>query len=118
MRLPLQFLALVPKPAQSHATGFGGLHGCFGALANHQPLFLGKRRVDVQHERVGIGPKLGNNERHTMLQPIELGDDDVSLRLFGALDGLYQLGSVILAAALDFRQGFQEGEAIGLGKPL
>jgi hypothetical protein len=49
-------------------------------------------------------------------KPIELGDDDVSLR--GALDGLYQLGSVILAAALDFRQGFQEGEAIGLGKPL
>ena len=25
---------------------------------------------------------------------------------------------MILAAALDFRQGFQEGEAIGLGKPL
>jgi hypothetical protein len=83
----------------------------------------------MQHERVGIGPKLGNNKRHTMLhkpadvvdvaaKPIELGDDDVSLRPFGALDGLYQLGSMILAAALDFRQGFQEGEAIGLGKPL
>jgi hypothetical protein len=69
----------------------------------------------MQHERVGIGPKLGNNKRHTMLhkpadvvdvaaKPIELGDDDVSLRPFGALDGLYQLGSMILAAALDFRQ--------------
>jgi hypothetical protein len=53
---------------------------------------------------------------HIAAQPIELGDDDVSLRLFGALNGLCQLGSMILAAALDFRQGFQEGEAIGVGK--
>jgi hypothetical protein len=35
---------------------------------------------------------------------------------FGAVERLYQFGPVIFAATLHFRNGFQKGEAVGVGK--
>jgi hypothetical protein len=56
-----------------------------GALRDEPALLLGQRRVEVQHERVGVGPKLGDDKRHPLghearhegyvtREAVELGD--------------------------------------------
>lgn len=54
---------------------------------NQRALLLRQRRINVQHERIDVGTKLGNNERYAMYhepadevdiprQPVELGNRD------------------------------------------
>ena len=72
----------------SFARGEGGS----GALRDLPPLLLGQRRVEVQHERIGIGAEFGDDERHALghqagneghvaRKPVELGHQDRTLRL-------------------------------------
>jgi hypothetical protein len=60
----------------------------------------------MQHERVGVGAKLGNDERNPMShqpademhvsgQPVELGDDDRTLHLAGSLQRRVELWSAV-----------------------
>jgi hypothetical protein len=57
---------------------------CPCPLGDHAPLFLGERRIDVQHGRINVRPKLAHdeghalsyqarNESHVVAEPIELG---------------------------------------------
>ncbi len=57
------------------------------SFTDQASLFLSQGGIEVEHERVGIGPKLGDDEWNTLRhqagdegdiarEPIELGDDD------------------------------------------
>lgn len=84
-------------------------------------------------ERVRVGPKLGDNKRHALhhegggkgnvaREPVELGDDDRALRrscgskrqgqLRTALEGVRTL------PCFRFHVFLNDGQALGLGKPL
>ena len=63
-----------------------------GALRDLPALLLGQRGVEVQHEGIGIGSQLGNDEWHTLghqagneghvaREAIELGNQHRTLRL-------------------------------------
>ena len=51
--------------AELGAGGFLRCKGGPGTGRDQRPLFLGERRVKVQHERVGIGAEFGDDERHS-----------------------------------------------------
>ena len=64
--------------------------GGFCALGDQPALLLGQRRVEVQHEWIGVGAEFGDDERHALGhkagdegdvagEAIELGDDDRAL---------------------------------------
>jgi hypothetical protein len=52
--------------AQDHAARFRSAKRVLGSLRDHAALFLGERSIDMQHERIAIGPKLGDDERHLL----------------------------------------------------
>ena len=58
---------LLTMPTQNHTTCLGGLQRGLGTFADQAPLFLGQSSVDVQHEWVGVGSQLGDDERHAVL---------------------------------------------------
>jgi hypothetical protein len=70
-----------------HAHCLGSRQRLFGARRDHRPLLFGKRGVDVQDERVDVGPKLSHDESDALghqardkgnvaAEPVELGDHD------------------------------------------
>jgi len=49
--------------------GAGGFLRCQGGLGtgrDQRPLFLGERRVKMEHKRVGVGAELSDDERHPL----------------------------------------------------
>src|SRR5262245_14808513 len=55
-----------PRIAQANAARLGSGEGFLGATRNQASFLLSYRRVDVQHERVDIGAKLRDDERHAL----------------------------------------------------
>ena len=93
---------------------------------------FGKRCIDVKHERVGVRPQLGHDERdpllhqaademHVTAKPIELGDDDRALGLPGGLDRGGQLRPALKCvralAGLNFAERLSNLIALGVSKP-
>jgi hypothetical protein len=85
---------------------------------NERPLFFGQGGVQVQHERVGIDPKLGDDEGNAMLhqsrnvvnipgQPIQFRNDDGRALAPGEIErgGERRPGTFVVLAALGFREG-------------
>jgi hypothetical protein len=98
-------------------------------LGDQPTLLLGHGSVQVEHERVGVGVKLGDNERRAMRhqsrnevsvagQAVELGDDDRRLELPGRGQSGGELrASVEGVGALPgfyLREGLGQGVAFGL----
>ena len=100
-------------------------------LGDQPPLLLGERGIEVQHEGIGIGAKLGDDERHALRhqpgdegdiagEPVELGDDDGAL----ADSGRGQRGGELRApieriaalAGLDLGELAEEGESFAFGE--
>ena len=112
--------------------------GCFargeggpGAFRDQSPFLLGKRGIEVQHERVGIGTELGDDEWHALghqagdegdvaREAIELGDHDGALRLPRQGEGCCKLRPPVerirTLAGLDLGELGEDGDALGFGE--
>ena len=123
--------ARVGRIAELGAARFARGEGGPGALRDQPPFLLGKRCVEVQHERVGIGAKFGDDEgdalRHqagnegdVAREAVELGHDDRALRLARCGQRGCQLRSAIerigALAGLDLGELVQDGDALGFGE--
>ena len=124
-------LARVRAVAEPGALGLASGEGGAGALADQPALLLGQRRIEVQHEGIGIDAELGDDEGHPLRhepgdegdvagEAIELGDDD---RALGYARGSKRCGELWPAierirafAALDLDELLEEGDALGFGK--
>src|SRR5271169_3370798 len=109
---------------------------CEGGLSpggNQSPLFLGERRVKMQHERVRVGAELGNDERHPLRhQPrnemhvsgeaIELRNYDRTFRLASLRKRAAELGTTVESvgalAGFDLDMLAYEIDPFGLGEAL
>ena len=118
--------------SEHHAVCLGTRKGILRALGYQRPFLFGERRIQVQHERVGIDAQLGNNKRDALChqagdkgnitrKPIELCHDDRSLDLARILEGGFQnrapverIGSL---AGFDFHMLGDNLEAFRLGEP-
>ena len=122
------FGTMSPKTS---ATGLGSGERGTGPRRDHMTLLLGERRIDVKHERVSIGSKLGYDERHPLRhqprneghvprQAIELRHDHGSLVPASLLERLSQLWTAIEGisplSGLDLDMLGDDLEAIGLGE--
>jgi hypothetical protein len=66
-RRPIRWLVWrVARVAKLSALCLPCGEGRLRSLRDQPPLLLGQRRVQVQHERVGVDAELGDNERHTL----------------------------------------------------
>ena len=111
---------------------FLGRQGDAGPIRDQVALFLGERRIQMQHERIGVRAKLGDDERdaagheigderHVPRQAVELGDDDRRL----GLAGHGQRGGELRApvervgafAGFDFDKLGEDFAAFRLGEP-
>jgi hypothetical protein len=124
---------------QHHTARLGGGQCQFGAFGNHGALFLRDCRIDMQHERVGVGTEFGDNERNPVIhqardevnvpaQANQFCDDDprgIALalaiaQLAGGIDRGLQLRSplqrVVALAGLDLDQGLGDQVALGGGE--
>ena len=113
---------------------FLAAEGVLGTLGDQPALLLGERCVDVQHERIGVGAELGDDERrpvrhqpgdemHVAGQPIELGDDDrrtLSLRAYERPRAPCPAPALVIIPLPAFGLGERgaDGEALGLGEGL
>ena len=52
--------------AEPPAAGLTNRESGFGPLRYQPPFLLGKRGIEVQHERIGIAPEFSDDERHTL----------------------------------------------------
>lgn len=113
------FLRPQCRVAEDDATGLGGGESLFGPLGNHRSLFFGQGGVKVEHERIGVHPKLRHQERHFMdhepgdevniaAQPIELGDRNGAFMLTSGEERCAELGTLLNRVAafpgLDLRK--------------
>jgi hypothetical protein len=102
-----------------------------GAGGNQRLLFFRERRIQVQHEGVGVRAELGDDERNAVAhqaademnvatQPIELGYDHRAFRFPGLAERRGQLGSAIegVGALTGFDLGVvaDDLDALGLGE--
>jgi len=73
-----------------HGSGLREVQYVAGALCDQRPLFLGERRKQVKHERIGIAAQFCDNKRHPVChqagnemhvagQAIELGPNVLSI---------------------------------------
>ena len=99
-------LGRVRPVAEQGAGGLLPAERVAGPLRDQRALLLGERGEEVQHERVGVGAQLGDDERHALRheagderhvarQPVELGHDDRALRLSGHGERGGQLGPAV-----------------------
>ena len=117
--------------AEHNTASLSGLQCLARTLRDQRPFLLGERRIEVQHERVGIGAQLGDHERHLVRhqagdemhiarQPVELRDGDGALalaRLGERRDELWPaIQGVRALAGLDLGELGGDGEALGLGE--
>src|SRR5262245_55556761 len=54
------------RASELHAANLGPCQGVPRPHGNHRALLLGKRRKQVQDERINVRPKLGNYELHAL----------------------------------------------------
>ena len=110
------------------------LAGCqrrAGPFPDQSSFFLGESGVKMQHERVGVGSKLGDDERdalshqagdegHIAGEPVELGHEHRALGRPGRRKRFGKLGSAIEGiepfAGLDLDVLGKERDALGFGK--
>jgi len=107
--------------------------GSFRPLRDQTAFFLGKRRIEVEHEGIGIGAKLCHNERHLLRHqagdegdvargPVELGDDHRAALSSGCGQCLGEarapVEGVRSLTGLDLDELADEVEAFGLGEAL
>ena len=117
--------------APYYASRLRGLESILGSSRDHPALLLGKSRVEVQHERVGVRAQLRGDERHpgghqagdegdVAREPIELGDDDGATRLLRGgqsrrklRPALQRIGAL---ARLDLDELARDGETLAFAE--
>ena len=123
----------IARIAELHALCLLGCKRGARALGNQAPFLLGQRRIEMQHEWVGIGAQFGHDERHALRhqarhegdiarQPVELGDNNGALvglgggercgKLWAAIEGIGALAAFGLDELPD------QEKALGQGEPL
>jgi hypothetical protein len=89
--------------------GAGGFLRCKGGLGtgrDQRPLILSERRVKMEHKRVRVGAELGDdeqqplrhqprNEMHVSGEPIEIRDDNGTVRLASVNEGVAELWTAV-----------------------
>jgi len=118
---------------QLRAARLPDCEGHLRAFGDQPPLLLGERRIEVQHERVGVAPQFGDDERHPLRhqagderhvarEAVELGDQDGAFGLARGGQRRGELGAAIkrvgALAGLDFGELRNDGEVLGFGEPL
>ena len=108
-----------------------GGEGGPGALRDQPPFLLGQRRVEVQHERVGIGAEFrddegdalrhqAGNEGDVAGEAVELGHHDRALCLARCGQRCGELRAAVervgALAGLDLGELVKDGDALGFGK--
>ena len=123
-------VALRIAPAQFDAASFGDGEARFGALADEAALLLGQ--LEVQQKRIGVGAKLGDDERRLVLhqpadevdipaQAIQLAHNHRTAVLASGLDRGGKLRSAVervrTLACLHLSKCSGDLEALRLGEP-